>query len=79
MSSLSAFCDGLILQYYCYVIKGINKSDSINLIQNVNLSEKNETLYKKKNFKYEMVEKIVTFDDIEILKHKFHHNKNPIF
>ena len=32
----------------------------------------------KNNFKYEMVQEILMFDNVEI-KYKFHHNKIPIY
>ena len=34
---------------YCCIITGISKSEAINLMQNIDLTEKSKTLYKKIN------------------------------
>ena len=61
---------------YLCVITGISKSEVVHLLQKADFKEKrikNLFLYIK------MDREILTFVDIEIEIHKFHHYKNPFF
>ena len=60
----------------------ISKSEAVNILQNISLSEKKkQNIIKHKNLlsHIKIAKEIITFDDIEIEKHKFHHYKSPIF
>ena len=62
---------------YCCIISLINKNETINLMQNADLTEKSGSLSSIKNlFSYiKMVKEILTFGDIEIEKNKSYGHK----
>ena len=66
--------------YRC-IISLISKNEAINLIQNVDLTEKNQIIIKHKNLLSHIKtgKEILTFDNIEIERNKFYRNKTPIF
>ena len=66
---------------YCSVISGISKSEAINVMQNINLTEKKRNIIKHKNLlsHIKMSEKILMFGDIETEKNKFYRHKSSIF
>ena len=67
------------IDYCC--ISGISKSEAVNLMQNIDSSEKveHETFMKNLLSYIKMVKGIIAFGDVEVEKHKFHHYKSPIF
>ena len=66
--------------YRC-IISLISKNEAINLIQNVDLTEKNQIIIKHKNLLSHIKtgKEILTFDNIEIERNKFYRNKTPVF
>ena len=66
---------------YCCIISAISKSEAINVMQNIDLTEKKQNIIKNKNLlsHIKMSEEILTFGDIEIEKNKFYRHKTPIF
>ena len=66
---------------YCSIITGIGKSEAINLMQNIDLSEKKLNIMKYKNLfsNINMDKEMIKFGDIEIEKQKFYCLKIPIF
>ena len=74
----------MILLFYTLkvlIISGISKSETINLMQNINFAKKKENIikYKKLLSHTKMGKEIFMFGDIETEKNKFYHYKNPIF
>ena len=67
------------IDYCC--ISGISKSEAVNLMQNIDSSEKveHETFMKNLLSYIKMVKGIIAFGDVEVEKHRFHHYKSPIF
>ena len=65
--------------YHC-IFNGINKSETINLMQNTDMTEKKRSIIKHKNLLSDTImgKEILTFDDIEIEKDKFYYYKTPI-
>ena len=66
---------------YCCIISGISKNDAINLMPNVDLTEKSGTLIKHKSLlsHIKMGIDILMFGDIEIeKKEKIYHHKSPV-
>ena len=59
--------------YRC-IINGISKSEAINLIQNIDLTEKTEHFLSH----VKMGKETLTFDDTEIEKNKFYRYKSPV-
>ena len=66
--------------YRC-IISLISKNEAINLIQNVDLTEKKQIIIKHKNLLSHIKtgKEILTFDNIEIERNKFYRNKTPVF
>ena len=60
------------------IINSIRKCDTVNVLQNADLTEEKVVLWKKFITIYKMSKKIITFDDITIEKQNFHSVKYPI-
>ena len=58
---------------YCCIISGISKSETINVLQNIDLIEKKWNILNYKNLSshMKMVKEISTFDDLETEKKNF--------
>ena len=65
---------------YCCLTSGINKSEAINLMQNIDLTEKVEH-YKTYIFlsNIKMGQEIITFGGLEIEKDDFYCDKSDVF
>ena len=65
---------------YRSIISLISKNEAINLMENADLNKKGGNVLNIKNlFSYiKMAKEILTFDDIEIEKNRFHRHKTPI-
>ena len=55
---------------YCCIISGISKSETINVLQNIDLTGKKRNIINYKNFPshMKMGKEILTFDDLETEK-----------
>ena len=58
---------------YCCIISLISKNETINLMENADLTK--GKLIKHKKIIFILSKKILTFGDIEIAKTEFYHNK----
>ena len=58
---------------YCCIISLISKNETINLMENADLTK--GKLIKHKKIIFILGKKILTFGDIEIAKTEFYHNK----